>query len=143
MGCGGGEDGDMVLMIDSVVMWMMMEGGVARLVWPEISPDNGREEWEALDCVRERGIYAMLQFDLTKPLPLKGRPGHLSIAAEYFFNNDLEFLKSFDREKKYTTSITKTKVARYEIVGIEDMTPMLWSTIKHGYDKDAKKGIKH
>ncbi|GJU65238.1 hypothetical protein Tco_1247073 [Tanacetum coccineum] len=71
-------------------------------------------------------------FDLTKPLPLKGRPGHLSVAAEYFFNNDLEFLKSFDREKKYTTSITKTKVARYEIVEIEDMTPTLWSTIKHG-----------
>ncbi|GKF88111.1 hypothetical protein Tco_0258988, partial [Tanacetum coccineum] len=47
MGCGGGEDGDMVLMIDSVVMWMIVEGGVARLEWPEISPDNGREEWEA------------------------------------------------------------------------------------------------
>ncbi|GJT60810.1 hypothetical protein Tco_1004343 [Tanacetum coccineum] len=31
MGCGDGEDGDMVLMIDSVVMWMMVEGGVARL----------------------------------------------------------------------------------------------------------------
>ncbi|GKD92250.1 hypothetical protein Tco_1372087, partial [Tanacetum coccineum] len=81
-----------------------------------------------------RGVYGGV---------LRGRPGHLSIAAEYFFNNDLEFLKSFDREKKYTTSITKTKVARYEIVGIEDMTPTLWSTIKHGYDKDAKKGIKH
>ncbi|GJS78727.1 hypothetical protein Tco_0728608, partial [Tanacetum coccineum] len=60
-------------------------------------------------------------FDLTKPLPLKGRPGHLIVAAEYFFNNDFEFLKSSDLEKKYTTSITKTKAARYEIVGIEDM----------------------
>ncbi|GJV42466.1 retrovirus-related pol polyprotein from transposon TNT 1-94 [Tanacetum coccineum] len=82
-------------------------------------------------------------FDLTKPFPLKGRPGHLTVAAEYFFNNDLEFLKSFDLEKKYTTSITKIKAARYEIVGIEYMTPTLWSTIKHGYDKDAEKGIKH
>ncbi|GKC85310.1 hypothetical protein Tco_1141027, partial [Tanacetum coccineum] len=60
-------------------------------------------------------------FELTKPLPLKGRPGHLTVVAEYFFNNDLEFLKSSDPEKKYTTSITKTKVARYEIVGIENM----------------------
>ncbi|GKE79622.1 hypothetical protein Tco_1545742, partial [Tanacetum coccineum] len=57
MGCGDGEDGDMGLMIDSVVMWMMVEGGVARLEWPEISPDNGREEWEAPDCYRERGMY--------------------------------------------------------------------------------------
>ncbi|GJY11680.1 hypothetical protein Tco_0380989 [Tanacetum coccineum] len=59
-------------------------------------------------------------FDVSKPLPLKGRPGHLTVVAEYFFNNDLEFLKSLDPKKKYTTSITKTKVARYEIVGIED-----------------------
>nr|GEX37223.1 hypothetical protein [Tanacetum cinerariifolium] len=48
-------------------------------------------------------------FDLTKPLPLKGRTGRLTIAAEYFFNNDLEILESSDPEKKYTTSITKTK----------------------------------
>ncbi|GJS57025.1 hypothetical protein Tco_0651809 [Tanacetum coccineum] len=36
-----------------------------------------------------------------------------------------------DPEVTYTTSITKTKVARYEIKGIEDMVPTLWSTIKH------------
>ncbi|GJY72507.1 hypothetical protein Tco_0476210 [Tanacetum coccineum] len=82
-------------------------------------------------------------FNLTKPLPLKGHPGHLTVAAEYFFNNDLEFLKSSDPKNKYTTSITKTKVARYEIVGIEDMVPTLWSTTKVGYEKDVEKGIKH
>ncbi|GKB82271.1 hypothetical protein Tco_0949166 [Tanacetum coccineum] len=79
-------------------------------------------------------------FDLSKPLPLQGRPGHLIVAADYFFNNYLEFLKTFDLEKTYTTSITKTKAARYEIVGIEYMTPTLWSSIKHAYDKDAEKG---
>ncbi|GKE50121.1 hypothetical protein Tco_1481379, partial [Tanacetum coccineum] len=40
-------------------------------------------------------------------------------------------------------SITKTKVAQYEIVGIEDMVPTLWSATKVGYNKDAEKGIKH
>ncbi|GJZ58634.1 hypothetical protein Tco_0614450 [Tanacetum coccineum] len=39
-------------------------------------------------------------FDLTKPLHLKGHPGHLTIALEYFFNNDLEYLKSKDLERK-------------------------------------------
>nr|GEU77198.1 hypothetical protein [Tanacetum cinerariifolium] len=43
----------------------------------------------------------------------------------------------------YTTSITKTKSARYEIKGIKDMVLTLWSTINHAYDKDAEKGIKH
>ncbi|GJZ15856.1 hypothetical protein Tco_0551533 [Tanacetum coccineum] len=55
-------------------------------------------------------------FDLSKPLPLKGHPSHLIVALEYFYNNDLEYLKSSDPEKKYTTSITKIKAARYELV---------------------------
>nr|GEU70822.1 retrovirus-related Pol polyprotein from transposon TNT 1-94 [Tanacetum cinerariifolium] len=60
-------------------------------------------------------------FDLFKPLPLQGHPGHLTIVVDYFFNNDMEYLKSSDPERTYTTSITKTKVAQYEIKGIEDM----------------------
>ncbi|GJR09269.1 hypothetical protein Tco_0791921 [Tanacetum coccineum] len=71
-------------------------------------------------------------FDLSKPLPLQGHPGHLTVAADYFFNNDLEYLKSSDPKRTYTTSITKTKAARYEIEGIEDMVPTLWSPTKVG-----------
>ncbi|GKF33376.1 hypothetical protein Tco_0106576, partial [Tanacetum coccineum] len=82
-------------------------------------------------------------FDLSKPLPLEGPLGHRTVAVDYFFNNDLEYLKTSDPEVTYTTSIMKTKAARYEIKGIEDMVPTLWSTIKHAYDKDAEKGIKH
>ncbi|GKD07620.1 hypothetical protein Tco_1187305 [Tanacetum coccineum] len=74
-------------------------------------------------------------FDLSKPLPLQGHPGHLTVTVDYFFNNDMEYLKTSDPEKTYTTSITKTKAARYEIMGIEDMTPTLWSTIKHAVKK--------
>ncbi|GKB08547.1 putative reverse transcriptase domain-containing protein, partial [Tanacetum coccineum] len=54
-------------------------------------------------------------FDLSKPLPLQGHLSHLTIVADYFFNNDQEYLKSSDLERMYTTSITKTKAARYEI----------------------------
>ncbi|GJZ32481.1 hypothetical protein Tco_0577917, partial [Tanacetum coccineum] len=82
-------------------------------------------------------------FDLSKRLPLKGHPGHLIVAAEYFFNNDLEYFKSTDSERKYTASITKTKAARYELVDIEVMIPEQWSTTKVGYDKDVAFGIKH
>ncbi|GJY30067.1 hypothetical protein Tco_0413562 [Tanacetum coccineum] len=80
---------------------------------------------------------------MSKPLPLQGRLGHLTLAVDYFFNNDLEYLKTSDLEKTYTTSIMKTKAARYEILGIGDMTHTLWSTIKHAYEKDAEKEIKH
>ncbi|GKC52924.1 hypothetical protein Tco_1075669 [Tanacetum coccineum] len=37
-------------------------------------------------------------FDLSKPLPLQGPPGHRTIAVDYFFNNDLEYLKTSDLE---------------------------------------------
>ncbi|GJR18582.1 hypothetical protein Tco_0967109 [Tanacetum coccineum] len=103
---------------------------------------NIKECFKALtdkhDWKNPEGDYC--PFDLTKPLPLKGRPDRLTIAAEYFFNNDLEFLKSSDPEKKYTMFITKKKVARYEIVGIEDMVPTLWSTTKVGMTKMLKRG---
>ncbi|GKB83522.1 hypothetical protein Tco_0950417, partial [Tanacetum coccineum] len=80
---------------------------------------------------------------LNKPLPLKGNPGHLTVAAEYFFNNDMEYLKSTDSERKYTTSITKMKAAMYELLGTKDMIPKLWSVTKVGYDKNVTFGIKH
>ncbi|GJZ37004.1 hypothetical protein Tco_0583195 [Tanacetum coccineum] len=60
-------------------------------------------------------------FDLSKPLPLQGPLGHQTVDVDYFFNNDLEYLKTSDPEVTYTTSITKTKAARYEIKGIEYM----------------------
>ncbi|GKD24980.1 hypothetical protein Tco_1231194, partial [Tanacetum coccineum] len=82
-------------------------------------------------------------FDLSKPLLLQGPLGHRTVVADYFFNNDLEYLKTSDPEVTYTTSTTKTKDARYEIKGIKDMVTTLWSTIKHAYDKDALMGIKH
>nr|GEY86757.1 hypothetical protein [Tanacetum cinerariifolium] len=81
-------------------------------------------------------------FYLSKPLPLKGCLGYLTVATKYFFNNDLEYLKSIDLDGKYIASITKTKAARYELVGIEDMILKQWSVTKVGYDKDAILSVK-
>ncbi|GJZ86419.1 hypothetical protein Tco_0658029 [Tanacetum coccineum] len=106
-------------------------------------------EWNKVKAVDELKnkldlmICDQCPFDLNKPLPLKGHPCHLTVAAEYFFNNDLEYLKSTYSERKYTTSITKTKAERYELVGIEDMISKQWSATKVGYDKDVKHRIKH
>ncbi|GKB27616.1 hypothetical protein Tco_0867017, partial [Tanacetum coccineum] len=37
-------------------------------------------------------------FDSSNPLPLQGPPGHRTVVAYYFFNNDLEYLKTSDLE---------------------------------------------
>ncbi|GJW51140.1 hypothetical protein Tco_0092491 [Tanacetum coccineum] len=48
------------------------------------------------------------------------------VPANYFFNNDLEYLKGGSSSRKYTTSTTKTKAAKYDTIeGIEDMVPSL------------------
>ncbi|GJU78168.1 uncharacterized mitochondrial protein-like protein [Tanacetum coccineum] len=70
-------------------------------------------------------------FDLSKPLPLIEVQGRQVVPADYFINNDLEYLKGGSLSRKYTTSTTKTKVAKYDnIEGIKDMVPTLWSPVK-------------
>ncbi|GKA71717.1 putative ribonuclease H-like domain-containing protein [Tanacetum coccineum] len=43
----------------------------------------------------------------------------------------------------YTTSTTKTKAAKYDLPGIEDMVPNIWSPVKVAYDRYALWGISH
>ncbi|GKA79558.1 hypothetical protein Tco_0786154 [Tanacetum coccineum] len=48
--------------------------------------------------------------------------GRQVVPVNYFINNDLEYLKGESLSRKYTTSTTKTKVAKYDdIQGIEDI----------------------
>ncbi|GJU32362.1 hypothetical protein Tco_1175951 [Tanacetum coccineum] len=83
-------------------------------------------------------------FDLSKPLPLIEDQGLQVVPANYFFNNDLEYLKGGSSSGKYTTSTTKTKAAKYDnIEGIEDMVPTLWSPVSYevvcyGYLEEIK-----
>ncbi|GJT33376.1 hypothetical protein Tco_0923795 [Tanacetum coccineum] len=43
----------------------------------------------------------------------------------------------------YTTSTTKTKAAKYNLPGIKDMVPNIWSPIKVAYDRYVLWGISH
>ncbi|GKC53819.1 hypothetical protein Tco_1076564 [Tanacetum coccineum] len=43
----------------------------------------------------------------------------------------------------YTTSLTETKAAQYDLPGIEDMVPNIWSPVKVAYDKHALWSISH
>ncbi|GKB90189.1 hypothetical protein Tco_0962461 [Tanacetum coccineum] len=65
--------------------------------------------------------------DFSKPLPLHGVPGRLTIPIDFFFNKDLKYLTTVNVEKNYVTSLTKTKAARYDLEGIEETIPQLCS----------------
>ncbi|GJY02780.1 hypothetical protein Tco_0360932 [Tanacetum coccineum] len=55
-------------------------------------------------------------FNLNKPLSLIEAQGRQVVPADYFLYNDLEYLKGGSSSKKYTTSTTKTKAAKYDIL---------------------------
>ncbi|GJS64947.1 putative reverse transcriptase domain-containing protein [Tanacetum coccineum] len=69
-----------------------------------------------------------------------GPPGRNTIPPRYFFNNDLEYLKHGNTDKKYALSLSKVKAARYEQEGIEEIIPYLWSSSIHNNEglKDRK-----
>ncbi|GKC35046.1 hypothetical protein Tco_1047430 [Tanacetum coccineum] len=46
----------------------------------------------------------------------------LIVPVDYFFNNDLAYLQGGSTGRTYTTSLTKTKDAKYDLQGIEDMS---------------------
>ncbi|GJV36124.1 hypothetical protein Tco_1408601 [Tanacetum coccineum] len=57
--------------------------------------------------------------------------------VDYFFNNDLKYLQGGVLTMTYTTSITKTKAAQYDLPVIKDMVPDIWVPVKVAYDKHA------
>ncbi|GJW21103.1 hypothetical protein Tco_0031725 [Tanacetum coccineum] len=62
-------------------------------------------------------------FDLSKPLPLVKSVNRQIILVDYFFNNDLAYLQGGNTDRTYTTFLTKTKAAKYDLPGIEYMGP--------------------
>ncbi|GJV11533.1 hypothetical protein Tco_1353074 [Tanacetum coccineum] len=82
-------------------------------------------------------------FDLFEPLPLITRGNRQRVPFEFFINNDLKYLLGGISTMTYTTSITKTKAAKYDLLGIKDIVPNIWSPVKVAYDRYALWGISH
>nr|GEX24196.1 hypothetical protein [Tanacetum cinerariifolium] len=60
-------------------------------------------------------------FDLGKPIPLVMSRNRQIVLVDYFFNNDLAYLQGGSTGRTYMTSLTKTKAAKYDLLGIKDM----------------------
>ncbi|GJS90175.1 hypothetical protein Tco_0772811 [Tanacetum coccineum] len=93
-------------------------------------------DWENL----EGGEYPL---DLSKPLSLIKHGKCQRVPVEFFINNDLKYLQGGILTMTYTTYTTKTKATKYDLPGIEDMVPNIWSLVKVAYDRYALWGISH
>ncbi|GJR34930.1 hypothetical protein Tco_1210614 [Tanacetum coccineum] len=65
--------------------------------------------------------------DVSKPLPLGGPPGQVTIQSQFFFNKALEYLVSGSKERRSAMSISKLKAASYPDFGLEELVPSLHS----------------
>ncbi|GKD72863.1 hypothetical protein Tco_1331145, partial [Tanacetum coccineum] len=78
------------------------------------------------NLTQEQIVGTRVSLRRIKPLPLIEDQGRQVVPANYLINNDLEYLKGRSSSRKYTTSTTKTKAAKYDTIkGIEDMVPSL------------------
>ncbi|GJZ92998.1 hypothetical protein Tco_0665063 [Tanacetum coccineum] len=79
--------------------------------------------------------------DVSKPLPLRGPPGQVTIQPHYPFNKDLEYLVSGDKDRRNALSISKLKAAYYPDFGLEELVSSLWIESERVYDISAAYGI--
>nr|GEY78435.1 monodehydroascorbate reductase [Tanacetum cinerariifolium] len=61
--------------------------------------------------------------NVSKPLPLGGPPGQVTIQSDFFFNKDLEYLRYESKGNRPALSISKMNATYYPTVGLEQMVP--------------------
>ncbi|GJZ74202.1 hypothetical protein Tco_0638348 [Tanacetum coccineum] len=96
---------------------------------------------DQVDLVNPKGHRVVP--DVSKPLPLGGPPGQVTIQTQYFFNKDLEYLVSGDKGRRSALSISKLKAAQYLDFGLKELVPSLWIESERDYDISAAYGISH
>ncbi|GJR97843.1 hypothetical protein Tco_0270017 [Tanacetum coccineum] len=70
---------------------------------------------------------SIIRYNVSKPLPLGGPPGQVTIQSDFFFNKDLEYLRYGRKGGRLALSISKMKAAYYPDVGLEQMVPdQMW-----------------
>nr|GFC84383.1 hypothetical protein [Tanacetum cinerariifolium] len=78
---------------------------------------------------------SILRHNVSKPLPLGGPPGQVTIQTDFFFNKDLEYLRYDSKGSRPALSISKMKVTYYPDVGLEQMVPdQFWIEEECKYD---------
>ncbi|GJV62330.1 hypothetical protein Tco_1468430 [Tanacetum coccineum] len=119
---------------------------------PLLDQIEGRKEGNLVKMLSPLKIQGLRKRSLQAPpktlpnhnisLPANHR-GRQIIPKDYFINKDLEYLKGGDLSRRYSTSVTETKAATYELKWIEDLVHELWSPMVVKYDQHAYLGTSY
>ncbi|GKB44532.1 hypothetical protein Tco_0889474 [Tanacetum coccineum] len=96
---------------------------------------------ECHKLLTDRVDDAIIRYNVSKPLPLGGQPGQVTIQTDFFFNKDLEYLRYGSKGGRPALSISKMKAAYYPDVSLEQMVPdQMWieEECKHTSEGDRK-----
>nr|GEZ16504.1 histone deacetylase 14 [Tanacetum cinerariifolium] len=86
----------------------------------------------------------ILRHNVSKPLPLGGPPGQVTVQSDFFFIKDLEYLRYGSKGHRPALSISKIKTTYYPDSGLEQMVPDQFGIEEDcRYDITAMYGISH
>ncbi|GKA27613.1 hypothetical protein Tco_0713781 [Tanacetum coccineum] len=103
----------------SFIKWYSKQIGKSKLS----KADLEGPAFKLIDLVNLEGNRVVSE--VSKPLSLGGPPSQVTIQPQYFFNKDLEYLVSGDKERMNALSISKLKAAYYPDFGLEELVPSL------------------
>ncbi|GJS37404.1 hypothetical protein Tco_0535786, partial [Tanacetum coccineum] len=148
------QTGDMAIFMD----WFCKQRGLSELTPKDLEgpafeiikvfhPDVIHLQFQMEEChklLTDQVDDTILRYNFSKPLPLGGEPGHITIQPDFFFNKDLEYLRYGRKVGRPALSISKMKAAYYPDVGLEQLVPdQFWSAEECKYDIAAMYGISH
>ncbi|GJV55938.1 hypothetical protein Tco_1456943 [Tanacetum coccineum] len=113
--------------IEGFIDWLCKKQGIIELTTEHLEVDD-----------------RLLRHNVSRPLPLGGPPGQVTIQTEFFFNKDLEYLRFGNKGDRLALSITKIKAAHYPDAGLKHMVPdQMWIEEEFMYDISATYGVCH
>ncbi|GJR75619.1 hypothetical protein Tco_0087984 [Tanacetum coccineum] len=148
------QTGDMATFMD----WFCKQRGISELTPKDLEgpafeivkvfhPDVIHLQFQMEEChklLTDQVDDAIIRYNVSKPLPLGGEPGHVTIQPDFFFNKDLEYLRYGRKAGRPALSISKMKAACYPDVGLEQLVPdQFWIEEECKYDIAAMYGISH
>nr|GEV43939.1 protein MEI2-like 4 [Tanacetum cinerariifolium] len=78
--------------------------------------------------------------NVSKPLPLGGPPGKVSIQSDFFFNKDLEYLRYGSKGSRPALSISKLKECKYDIAAMYGISHWWFQRQQFHIDRHTSEG---
>ncbi|GKA58950.1 hypothetical protein Tco_0758263 [Tanacetum coccineum] len=127
------QTGDMAIFMD----WFCKKQGITELKQQDLEgpayeivkvfhPNVIHLQYQMEEChklLTDQVDESIIRYNVSKPLPLGGPPGQVTIQSDFFFNKDLEYLRYGRKSGRPALSILKMKTAYYPDVGLEQMVP--------------------